>query len=287
MEYKTLSENFTIPMIGLGTWGIGGYMEADFSQDEKSIDAIKHAIALGYSHIDTAEVYGAGHTEEIIGQAIKNIDRSTLIITTKVFKTHLHYDDVILACKKSLERLQTDYIDIYLIHAPNSAIPIKETMAALNYLVKQWLVKYIGVSNFSVQQMEEAQQHSKNKIMVNQIPYNLATRNDDYKGNCIHMESEIIPYCQKNNILIIAYRPIERWFLLQSHPLLDTLSQQYGKTKAQIAMNWLISKKNIITISKSTNPEHLKENLGAMGWNLRDNDVQLLDITPFESPSSL
>ena len=137
MEYKILSEDFTIPMIGLGTWGIGGYMEADFLQDEKSIDSIKHAIALGYSHIDTGEIYGAGHTEELIGEAIKNFDRSTLILTTKVSKEHLHYDDLILSCKKSLGRLQTDYIDIYLIHAPNPNIPIKETMTALNYLVDQ------------------------------------------------------------------------------------------------------------------------------------------------------
>jgi diketogulonate reductase-like aldo/keto reductase len=137
MEYKTLSGNFEIPVIGLGTWGIGGYMEADFSKDEEAIDAIKQAISLGYSHIDTAEVYGAGHTEELIGKAIKNIDRSTLIITSKVFATHLHYDDVVFSCKKSLERLQTNYIDIYLIHSPNTTIPLKETMDALNYLVEQ------------------------------------------------------------------------------------------------------------------------------------------------------
>jgi diketogulonate reductase-like aldo/keto reductase len=137
MEYKTLSGNFEIPVIGLGTWGIGGYMEADFSKDEEAIDAIKQAISLGYSHIDTAEVYGAGHTEELIGKAIKNIDRSTLIITSKVFATHLHYDDVVFSCKKSLERLQANYIDIYLIHAPNPTIPLKETMDALNYLVEQ------------------------------------------------------------------------------------------------------------------------------------------------------
>jgi diketogulonate reductase-like aldo/keto reductase len=162
---------------------------------------------------------------------------------------------------------------------------LKETMDALNYLVEQWLVKYIGVSNFSVQQIQEAQQYSKAKIIVNQIPYNLATRNNDYKGNCIHMEDEIIPYCQNTDILIIAYRPIERWFLLQSNPLLDTLSKKYMKTKAQIALNRLISKKNIITISKSINPEHLKENLGAIWRHLDYDDMKSLDETLFESPT--
>lgn len=100
------------------------------------------------------------------------------------------------------------------------------------------------------------------------------------------MESEIIPYCQKNDIIIMAYRPIERGFLLNPNPLLDDLSRKYGKTKAQIAINWLVSKKNIITIPKSINPDHLKENLGAIGWNLSDEDMELLDKTEFESPNN-
>ena len=258
-------------------------MEPDLSQDEESIQSIKEAIELGYSHIDAAELYGAGHTEELIGIAIKDLDRSKLIITSKVFKTNLKYDDVITACKTSLEKLQTNYIDIYLIHAPNPEVPLEETMRAMDYLVEQKLVKYIGVSNFSVAQMEEAQKYSTNKIIANQIPYNLATRNVNLTrninrvGGCINMESEIIPYCQKNNILVMAYRPIERGFLLEPNQLLDQLQEKYGKTKAQIAINWLISKPNIVVIPKSTNPDHLKENLGATGWNLEDVDLALLD----------
>jgi diketogulonate reductase-like aldo/keto reductase len=210
-------------------------------------------------------LYGATHTEELIGEAIKDFERSKLIITSKVYKTHLHYDDIITSCKKSLERLQTAYIDIYLIHAPNPEIPLQETMEALDFLLEQGFIKHIGVSNFSVEQMKEAQKYSKYKIAVNQIPYNLSARNEDYKGGgCSDMESEIIPYCQENDILVMAYRPIERGFLLQSHPLLDTLSVKYGKTKAQIAIQRLISKKNIVTICKATQTAHIKENLGAM-----------------------
>lgn len=287
MEYKTLPGNFEIPVIGLGTFKIGGSStEPDFSEDKESIQAIRDAINLWYSHIDTAELYGATHTEELIGEAIKDLDRSKLIITSKVYKTHLHYDDVITSCKKSLERLQTTYIDIYLIHAPNPEIPLQETMRALDFLVEQGLIKYIGVSNFSVEQMKEAQKHSNNKIIINQIPYNLSARNEDYKGGwCSNMESEIIPYCQENNIFVMAYRPIERGFLLQSHPLLDALSKKYRKTKAQIVLNWLISQKNIITICKSTNLEHLRENLGAMWRHLDNEDMKSLDETPFEIPT--
>lgn len=126
-------------------------------------------------------MYSGGHAEELIGEAIKNFDRSKLIITNKVAPYHLKYDDVITACKKSLERLQTDYIDIYLIHAPNPEVPLEETMKAMDYLLEQGLIKYIGVSNFSVEQMKEAQSYSKNKIIINEIPYNLDTRNKDYK----------------------------------------------------------------------------------------------------------
>lgn len=291
MGYKTLTDDFKIPVIGLGTWGIGGFMETDSSKDEEGIQAIKDAIELGYTHIDTAELYGAGHTEELIGNAIKDLDRSKLIITSKVFKTNLKHDDVIASCKKSLEKLQTDYIDIYLIHAPNPEVPLKETMEAMDYLVEQGMVKFIGVSNFSVEQMQEAQKHSKNKIVANQIPYNLATknvnldRNTGRVGSCINMESEIIPYCQENDIIIMAYRPIERGFLLKPNSLLDDLSKKYNKTKAQIAMNWLVSKKNVVVIPKSTSIDHLKENLGAIGWSLSDDDIKLLDEIEFESPN--
>jgi diketogulonate reductase-like aldo/keto reductase len=283
MDYKTLFDNFKIPVIGLGTWGIGGFMESDNSKDNEEIQAIRDAIKLGYSHIDTAELYGAGHTEELIGEAIMDLERSKLIITSKVFKTNLKHDEVIAACKSSLERLQTDYIDIYLIHAPNPEVPLEETMKALDELVEQGLVNYIGVSNFSVSQMEEAQKYSNNKLITNQIPYNLATRDvnltreTNYVGSCTNMESEIIPYCQKNNLLVMAYRPIERGFLLESNPLLDSLEKKYGKTKAQISLNWLISKPNIIAIPKSINSKHLKENLGATGWKLEADDIESLD----------
>ena len=132
--------------------------------------------------------------------------------------------------------------------------------------------------------MKEAQNYGKNRIGVNQIPYNLSARNKNYKGKFAKMESEIIPYCQANDVIVMAYRPVERGFLLKPHPLLDEMSAKYDKTKAQIAINWLISKKNIITIPKSSSIEHLKENLGALGWNLEEHDMEILDRTDFGMP---
>lgn len=280
MEYKVIG-NVKIPALGLGTWLMGGGHEADYSEDQEAIQAIKSAIDLGYDHIDTAEYYGNGHCEELVGEAIKDINRQRLFITSKVWTTNLKYRDVISAAKRSLKRLGTDYIDLYLIHSPSETIPISETMKAFDYLVDNKLIKHIGVSNFKVSQLIEAQKHTQHKISVNQIEYSLLTRNKGkYSGN-INMESETIPYCQENNIIVVAERPVERGMILKSHPLLNRLEKKYAKTKAQIAMNWLISKKNIVTIPKSTSVNHLKENLGSMGWQMDESDIKCLDEIKF------
>ncbi len=283
MEYKTLIDDVKIPALGLGTWGIGGKIEPDYSEDEKSIESIKKAVKLGYTLIDTAEMYGAGHTEELISEAIREFDRSKLFIVSKVFKTNLKFDDLINSAKQSLKRLKIDYIDLYLIHAPNPEIPIDETMRAMDFLVEKKLVRFIGVSNFTLELLKEAQSLTKNKIVVNQIEYSLLTRNVGQYSNNRNMEAETIPYCQENGIIVMAERPIERGILLKSHPVMDNLSKKYNKTKAQIAINWLISKRNIVAIPKSTNIDHLKENMGSVGWKLTEEDVELLDSIKIES----
>ena len=280
MEYKTIS-GIKIPVLGLGTWLIGGASEADYSNDEQAVQSIKKAIDLGYRHIDTAAYYGYGHCEELVGEAIRDYKRDSLFITSKVWTTNLKYKDTINSAKNSLKRLGTDYLDLLLIHSPSFTIPIAETMRAFDYLKDQKIIKHIGVSNFTVDQFVEAQNHTKHKIVCNQIEYSLLTRNQGkYSGN-FNMEKETIPYCQENDIIIVAERPVERGLLLKSHPVLDKLENKYKKTKAQIAMNWLISKKNVITIPKSTNEDHLKENLGSIGWKMEDYDLDLLDKIKF------
>jgi len=276
IEYKKLINDTDIPVLGLGTWEIGGGMSRDASKDTEGITAIRKAIEIGYTHIDTAEMYGAGHSEELVGVAINNLDRESLFITTKVLPQHLRYDDCIKAAEGSLRRLQTDYIDLYLIHIPNSEIPIKETMKAMDFLLRQQKIRFIGVSNFSVEQLKEAQGCTENKIVNNQIEYNLLTRHSGmYNEN---IESEIIPFCQENDIIITAWKPLAKGRLFQEkNKLLEEISNKYNKTTGQIAINWLINKKNIITIPKSTNTEHLKENLGALGWHLSEEDMKRLD----------
>ena len=276
MKFKKLTGTIKIPVLGFGTWTIGGGDEADTTHDKEDISAIITAIKLGITHIDTAEAYARGHSEELIGMAISGFDRKNLFITSKVSPEHLSYDDLLASAKGSLQRLNTDYIDLYLIHAPNPDIPIQETMKAMDFLVEQKLVKCIGVSNFTAEQIKEAQKHTMNKIVANQVEYNLLVRNEGRVTN--DMESKIIPYCQENNILIIAWRPLAKGELAKAgFKILDELAKKYNKAQSQIAINWLISKKGMVTITKSTKVEHLKENLGAIGWKLTQEDIDRLN----------
>jgi len=276
METWELESGFELPRVGLGTWEIGGGTEADHSNDEFSIQSIKNAIEMGYTHIDIAEMYGAGHTEELVGEAIKSFDRDDLIIATKVSSVHLGYDDLLNAAESSLKRLGLDYVDLYYIHAPNPDVPLKETMRAMDKLVSDGLTKNIAVSNFTVDLIAEAQSALKNKIVANQTEYNLLVREQGWYGGNKRMESEIVPYCQENDIMIVVMRPIAKGELLKPNEVMDELAKKYDKTRAQIAINWLISQKNVVAIPMSQNADHQKENLGASGWSMDEKDSKRL-----------
>lgn len=256
-----------MPVFGLGTWQMGGRELRDLqNDDERDIIAIQEAIKLGITHIDTAEGYAEGYAEILIGEAIDGYDRTKIFIVSKVSSDHLKHNDVIRSCETSLKRLKTEYLDLYLIHSPNPEIPIKETLSAMDKLVEQGLVKNIGVSNFKTKRLKEAQEYTANKLVVNQVYYNLVLREPENEG--------LLEYCQQNDVLLEAYRPLEKGVLFTQHvPILDKLARKYDKTPAQIAINWLISQKNVITISKTSTIEHLKENLGAIGWQMESKDI--------------
>lgn len=269
MEYKMLAKSVGIPVLGVGTGGVGGWATKDDSKDKEWINALKAAIKLGMTHIDTAEMYGAGHAEELVGEAIKGFNRKKLFITTKVWKTHLRYDDVIHAAKGSLKRLKTKYIDLYLIHWPNTKVPLKETMTAMDFLVEKRIIRFIGVSNFTEKLLKEAQSCTKNKISANQVEYNLLKRGPKKK---------LLEYCQKNGIILIAYQPVAGGKLAKGgFKVLDEIAKKYNKTQAQIAINWLVSKPNVVTIPKAASIKHIKEDIGALGWKLDDKDTENLD----------
>lgn len=267
---KKLNNGFEMPVFGIGTWRMGGDMTRNPDNDDTAdIAAIKTAINSGITHIDTAEKYAEGHAEELVGEAIKDFDRKKLFIVSKVADSNLQYDDILKSAEASLKRMGTEYMDLYLIHSPNDEIPIQESMKALNYLVENGMTKYIGVSNFTNERVAEAQANSRVKIVANQLHYNLMIREIERKN--------ILEYSQKNDMMVIAWRPLQKGMLLSDHnSIIDNLVKKYNKTPAQIAINWLISQDNVVTLSKMRDKDHIDENLGALGWNLEKEDIELI-----------
>ena len=217
--------------------------------------------------MDTAESYG---TEEAVGRAIKDV-RDKVLLATKVSPEHFRRDDVLKAADGSLARLGVDYIDLYQLHWPNPSIPIEETMAAMESLVKAGKVRYIGVSNFSAAQVKAAQAAlSKAKIVSNQVEYSLTDRS---------IEREVLPYCQANGITVIAYSPLARGLgnFGKGSAALAEVAAKNGKTVAQVALNWCLSHDRVMVIPKSNSAARVEENCGASGWRLSDEDIAALE----------
>ena len=229
-------------------------------------------VSLG-AFIDTAEMY---RTEDMVGRAVQGIRESTFI-ATKVLPRNLKYSDLMKAAEKSLRLLQTDYIDLYQLHYPNSAIPIAETMGAREELVDQGKVRFIGVSNYSTRELDEAVKvMTRHEIVSNQIQYNLTHRN---------IEKDLLPFCQERQITVIAHTPLDRVGLVSS-PLfrrrqaMDTLKQlaeDTGRTVAQVALNWCLSHPNVVVIPKSNQTERVIANCDASGWTLTPKQIRSLD----------
>ena len=263
-----LPDGSRIPVIGLGTWRMGGGMDPDPSQDELVLQSIRAALELGYTHIDTAEMYAGGHTEELIGQAIRGFDRQSLIIASKVWHTHLGYPDVLRACENSLRRLATDYLDLYMIHWPDFKVPLEETFTGLNELVGNGKVRHLGVSNFNLAQLIQARGLSATPLVSIQVPYSIQNRTIARNG--------ILAYCQQNNILLTAYTPVEKGRVDQLEKL-KAIARRVDASPSQVALSWLVNQPNVITIPKSLNRQHLRENLEAVDLVLGESELALLD----------
>ncbi len=244
-----------VPKIGLGTWNMRG---------DSCYQGTLSALELGYRHIDTAEMY---RNEAEVGQAIaeSSVDRSEIFLATKVSASHLTYEGVLEAADNSLQRLDLDTIDLYLVHWPNEGIPIEETMAGMNELVKQGKVRRIGVSNFSVSELQEAEAVSRARIFTNQIEYFIG-----------HPVEAMLRYCQEKDILLTAYSPLNRGHL---HPskVLKAIAESHGVTIAQVALRWLIQQQNVVAIPKSAHSGRQRENRDVFGFELSADQVAQLD----------
>ena len=269
MKYET-SHNLTLPKLGFGTARVGGRLLPDRSQDQYYLSALRSALELGYIHFDTAEFYSFGHSEELIGRAIREtgMKRESLFITTKVWPTHLRYKNVLRACENSLRRLSTDYIDQYLIHWLNPFITLKDTFRALNQLVKESKVKHIGVSNFNLNLLKQSQALSESPITTDQVPYSLLHRP--------YVKNGVLEYCQQNNILLTAYTPVDHGHI-HANKTLQSIASAHQATPYQIALAWLVAQARVIAIPRSFKPLHQKENLDAVNIELSKSEMDQLD----------
>ena len=259
MDYKQLGDTgVRVPEIGLGTWLYTGGDEP-----------LRRGVELGASLIDTAESYG---TEEDVGRAIRGI-RDRVLVASKVSPQHFRRKDLLKAADQSLQRLGIDYMDLYQLHWPSDSIPIEETIEAMESLVQAGKVLYIGVSNFSVAQLQQAQAAlASGSIVSNQVDYSLVKRD---------IETDLLPYCQENQVTVIAYSPLaqglDRMIEQDSMGALGVVAANMGKTAAQVALNWCIRGENVVAIPKANSVEHVEEDCSATGWRLSAEDLRLLD----------
>jgi len=256
-----------VPIIGQGTWMIDGNSE----KESRAIQTLRLGLDLGMNHIDTAEMYGNGHVEELVGEAIAG-RRDEIFLVSKVLPSNASYEGTIKACKRSLKRLKTDWLDLYLLHWRGS-YPLSETMRAMEKLVAEGLVKYIGVSNFDVEDLKEAEQVLQTEqIACNQVLYNLRDRG---------IERRLLPYCSKKRIAIVGYAPFGHGNFpspsSREGKLLIEIGRRHNRTPKQVALNYLTRHPSTFTIPKTTRSERVRENSGGVGCQLTEDEVNEID----------
>jgi len=240
-----------MPALGLGTWQLKG---------GQCTDVVRLALQFGYRHIDTAEIYA---NQREIGAAIKDFNRGELFIVSKVWSTNLHFNDVLQACEKTLRELGTDYLDLYLIHWPNKKVPVQETLRAMQQLKKEGKIRAIGVSNFSILDLHEAEQ-TGTVIATNQI-----------EMHPLLQQKKVLAYCSLKKIPVTAYSPIARGAVLKNETI-RKIAAVHGKTAAQVSLKWLLQKGTIV-IPKASGREHLQQNLDVFNWKLSEEEVAEID----------
>lgn len=275
--------NVDVPIIGQGTWLIdsgGGGIGQRNSDNPLAVKSLKLGIELGMTHIDTAEMYGNGKAEELVGEAIAAaaVEREDVFLVSKVLPSNASYERTIKSCRQSLTRLNTDYLDLYLLHWPSGSHAIGETMRAMEKLVSDGLVRHIGVSNFGIEELKGAERALRNeRIACNQVLHHLG-----YRG----IENKILPYCTEREIAVVGYSPFGHNGGLFSSPssqgndkrrrlLLEDIAKRHGKTPRQVALNFLtgVHPTNIFTIPKASNPNHTRENSESVGWVLAEDEI--------------
>lgn len=252
----------SVPALGQGTWGMGE--DRDRRNDE--IAALRLGLDLDMTVVDTAEMYGDGATEGLVGEAIAG-RRSEVFLVSKVLPSHANRKQVLAACATSLERLRTDYLDLYLLHW-RERTPLRETVDAFVQLVDEGKIRRWGVSNFELSDMEELLEIPHGSAVgCNQVLYNLSRRGIEY---------DLLPWCQERGIPIMAYSPIEQARLL-THTVVKRVAVRHDATPAQVCLAWVLRQRGVIAIPKAGSPEHVRDDHRALALELTVTDVHELD----------
>jgi diketogulonate reductase-like aldo/keto reductase len=259
----------TVPVLGQGTWCLG----EDPQRRADEIAALRLGLDSGMTLIDTAEMYGGGAAEKLVGEAIQGRRNETFVVT-KVLPEHATARGTIAACEGSLRRLKTDRIDLYLLHWRGD-VPLEQTLGAFVKLAAAGKIRYWGVSNFDVADMDElVSLPGGDAVSTNQVLYNLGRRG---------IEWDLLPWCQERHIPLMAYSPVEQGRLL-GHPQLSRFAERHHVTAAQVALAWVIRTKGLIAIPRSGHAAHVRENRAALDIHFTAEDIAELD-SAFQPPS--
>lgn len=262
MRTTRLPSGREVPVLGQGTWGLGERPE----NRQNEIDALRFGIDIGMTLIDTAEMYGDGAAEALIGKAIEGRREQTFIVD-KVLPHNASRKRMVEACENSLRRLNTDRIDLYLLHW-RGGVPLADTLAGFDDLLGAGKIRYWGVSNFDVPDMEQLIRLSGgDAVTSNQVLYNLSRRGVEY---------DLMPWCERHRIPIMAYSPLEQGRLMKN-PELRRIADEHSASPAQIALAWVLRKEHLIAIPKASSPGHAKQNRVALDIHLTPDQLAALD----------
>ena len=252
-----------VPALGQGTWNMG----EDRRRRRAEITALNLGLDLGMRLIDTAEMYADGGAENIVGAAIAG-RRDEVFLVSKVLPEHATRHGTIAACERSLKRLDTDRIDLYLLHWREQEVELAEVLEAFTALVRAGNIRHWGVSNFDIDGMQELLRLPGGKaVAADQVMYNLNRRG---------IEHDLLPWCRRRHIPVMAYSPLDEGRLLRSRDL-ERIAQQLGATPSQVALAWLIRQQNVVAIPKSASEAHVRENFAALDLRLGKEDLAALD----------
>lgn len=255
-----------VAAIGQGTWHMGHGGRAQRAE----VAALRLGVELGMTHLDTAEAYADGGAEEMIGEVLRHVRREDVFLTSKVVPQNASYRGTIAAAERSLRRLGTDYLDLYLLHWPGRH-PIADTMGAMEALVEAGKIRLLGVSNFDLDQLREAMRAlTRERVAANQVLYNLDTRG---------IEHDLVPFCAREGIAVVGYTPFGSWPAAGSRKrrVLEEIAARHGKTPHQIALRFLTRDPIVFAIPKASDVEHVRENAGACDVHLSADDVTALE----------